>query len=186
MLITSIGRPEEQPITLSDARIQCMMDGDINDEDPLLESLIIAATDYCENYIGFPLIAQKKRYLGYFCKEIKLLSNVISIDRFLYFDTAGQEQELQSSAYYINRAHVVNGVVSVDAWPVASSSRPHPVTIEFTAGFESADHVPESIKQAIRLLVGHWFRYRDAGDDAASNFKAAAHALLNAHRVEVV
>jgi uncharacterized phiE125 gp8 family phage protein len=47
-------------------------------------------------------------------------------------------------------------------WPSARSVR-DAVQIRFIAGYgDAASDVPQAIKQAILLLVGHWFENREA------------------------
>ncbi|HCO90506.1 MAG TPA: hypothetical protein DIT40_05990 [Alphaproteobacteria bacterium] len=48
------------------------------------------------------------------------------------------------------------------AWP-ATRSEPGSVRIDLEAGFEDVDSIPEDIKAAARLLIGHFFENRDGG-----------------------
>lgn len=48
-----------------------------------------------------------------------------------------------------------------NVWPVARW-QPNAVLVTFVAGYGAASAVPEAIKAAIKLLVGHWYENREA------------------------
>ena len=52
-------------------------------------------------------------------------------------------------------------------WPISNPYQFDAVQITFTAGFGTADLVPERIKQCIRWLVGHLYEHREASVEAA-------------------
>lgn len=198
MPIINVTPPAEEPITLADAKIQCQIDADIVDEDSVIDSYISAATGFCENYTGRPLITQEKQYLGTFCPPpprsrqyhhrlpvIELTPNLLSVESVVYIDADGDTQTLDPEAYYVDTASVVGRVIPLEAWPSVKHPHPQPVTINFTCGYGEASDVPSSIKQCMRLLVGHWYRNREATITGVSSapLDFAVDALLNQHRV---
>ena len=46
-------------------------------------------------------------------------------------------------------------------WPTARS-QPDTATITFIAGYGAAADVPDDLKHAMKLLIGHWFANREA------------------------
>jgi uncharacterized phiE125 gp8 family phage protein len=183
MLIITTQAPIEMPITLADARMQCMLDDDITDEDILIGSFIAAATDHCENFIGGALVQQQKTYYGKLYREIILSSKIISVESFSYVDTSGAVQQLAGNDFYIDRSQTLNALTPVNEWPNVNQIHPQPIIIEFTCGYGDAAAVPEGVKQAIRLLVGHWFRNRDAESASiSSSVQSSVRSLLAPYR----
>lgn len=180
MAIIYVQPPQELPITLDEARIQCMLDADLTDENSLIESLIASAVDVCQRYTGRPLMSQQMRYVGGFKSCVELSPNLLSVESVAYIDQSGDEQTLASDQYYVDKASIVGGVSPIGSWPDVNRNHPQPVVIEFTAGYEQ---VPDSIKQCIRLLVGHWFRNRDSMGSVSDGLKYSVDSLLGSHRV---
>ena len=72
-----------------------------------------------------------------------------------------------------------------ESWP---SFTPYPtgaVRIQFTAGYNDIANVPQMVKQAILLLVGHWYENREAtlAGTISREIEFAVHALLWPERV---
>ncbi len=182
MHIIAINPPSEEPITLAEAKIQCQIDVDLVDEDTFIEGLILSAVDYCEQYTGRKLITQEQKYIGKFSQTIELVPNLLSVESIEYMDLKGVFQSVSSNEYYVTVA-IVGQVQPRFSWPQSLPNHPQPVEINFTCGYGSAEDVPESIKQCIRLLVGHWFRNREASGAVTGAIEEAASSLLNTYRL---
>jgi uncharacterized phiE125 gp8 family phage protein len=52
------------------------------------------------------------------------------------------------------------------SWPTETLRPAAPITVEFKAGYGTAAQVPVQLKQAMLLLVGHWYENREAAGDA--------------------
>lgn len=180
MPIVYVKPAEEMPIALSEARIQCMLDADLKDEDSLIQSLIASAVDVCQRYTGRPLMSQEMCYVGNFDACVELSPNLLSVESISYIDQNGDDQSLDTSQYYVDVSSIVGNVSPIGAWPAVKSDHPQPVVITFLAGYKE---VPDSIKQCIRLLVGHWFRNRDAMGSISDGLKYSVDSLLSCHRV---
>lgn len=185
MPIINVTPPAEYPIELADARVQCQIDADITDENDLIDSYIAAATNFCEQYTGRPLITQEKQYIGGFCHNIELTPNLLSVESITYIDVNGDEQTLTTSSYYIDTASVIGRIIPLEPWPQVQANHPQPITISFTCGYGDAADVPESIKQCIRLLVGHFYRNREpiVVGVSAESLDFSVDALLNQYRL---
>lgn len=83
-----------------------------------------------------------------------------------YTDAAGTLQTLAPSSYVVD-ADAKPGRVVLAAgasWP-ATAERPNAVRIEFAAGYASADAIPQLLKQAVLLMLGHYYENREAAID---------------------
>lgn len=88
---------------------------------------------------------------------------VQSISSVKYYDTASVLQTLDPVQYITDVANEPARLVPAPGfyWPTAQY-QVNAVQIEFVAGFASAALVPETLKAAIKLLVGHWYENRVA------------------------
>lgn len=158
--------PVTEPVHLDEVRDHLRVD--ITDDDTLIEALITAAREYVEQASRRALVTQTWRYnLDQFpaADEIELprppLKSVTSIT---YRDSDGTTHTLASSVYEVDtdsqpgRVRLAYG----EDWPSDTLAETNPVRITFVAGYGDADDVPKRWKQAILLLVGHWYENREA------------------------
>ncbi|MCP4597790.1 head-tail connector protein [Neptuniibacter sp.] len=180
--------PAEEPITLAEARLQCRVDDDITEEDSLIESMIKAATEYCEQYTGRPLITQEKQYVGPFSSKLELTPNLLSVESVEYLDLSSDQQALDAADYFVDVASPVGKISPYEWWPSTKVNHPQPVTVSFTCGYGDAADVPEAIKQCIRMLVGHWFENRESVSmgQVTSEMEFSVSSLLNPYRIPVI
>ncbi len=89
---------------------------------------------------------------------------MISVEAVRAIDGEGVATELDAEDYEFDPADF-----SVTLDPIAGTTR---YEIDFTAGYgTSGVDVPQPLRQAIRLLVTHWYEHRSAvtlGDDPAT------------------
>lgn len=181
--------PTVEPLTVVEAKTHCRITVDA--EDDLIEGLIQAAREHVERVTGRQIITATWRLkLDHFphCDapiEIPVtpLLSVVSVK---YRDTADVLQTWSSSDY----------VVDAPAGPDASAGRVYPkfdkdypaalcrpdaVEVEFTAGYGATpESVPQKIRQALLLLVEHWYTNRGvASEIELKSVPVAAEALLD-------
>ena len=79
-------------------------------------------------------------------------------------DTDGATQTVSSSVYDVDIDQEPGRLrlAYSESWPSDRRSTPNSVIIRFVAGYGDADAVPETIKAAIKLLVGHLYEHREA------------------------
>jgi len=105
-----------------------------------------------------------------------------------YFDTDGVEQTLTEGTDFLVDNESEPGRITPapdTGWP-ATQNRPNAVSVEFVAGFGDASKVPQGIKQAILLMVGHWYENREAvtmQGNNAGELPMAVDSLLMMHRI---
>ena len=157
--------PAVEPVLLAEAKAHLRLDGD--DEDDLVGALIAAARVAVETEIRRVLIAQEWRAIvdEWPADGVTLpIVPALSVEAVRAIDSAGAATVLDVDDYEFDAADF-----SVTLDPVAGTVR---YEIDFTAGYGSSGiDVPQPLRQAIRLLVTHWYENRSAvvlGDDAAA------------------
>ena len=151
-----------EPLSLIEVKTHLRIDH--GDEDTLLDSLIATARQYCETVTGRQFVsATWDQTFPRFEDELLLvrppLSSVTSVK---YYDADGVEQTADSSLYDVV-TNVEPGRVRLaydQSWPTTRAQE-EPVTVRFVAGYGTADSVPQSLKSAMKLLVGHLYEHRE-------------------------
>ena len=162
-LILTAG-PAVEPVALADAKAHLRIDG--TDEDALLGSLIVTSRLHVEALTSLALIMQSWSYFidtWPRSPSVKLpLRPVQSIAAVRIYDRNAVVTTLDPETYLLDGTTTPARLVRQDgvAWPhprrVANS-----IEIAFTAGFgNAATDVPAPIRQAIMLLIAHWYEHR--------------------------
>jgi len=151
----------------------------------LLTGLILVARDYCEGFTGRAFATQTLEvYLDTFpYGAIELpMSPLQTVTSVKYKDSAGTEVTLSATTDYIVDADSrVGRVVPAygTAWPSFTPYPVNPIKVRYVTGFVSA---PEKVKQAIKLLVGHWYANREASGAISKEVEFSTRALLSQYR----
>lgn len=172
----AIGGANAEPVTLAEAKEQLRVT-DSNSDD-LINRLIIAATDYTENVLSRSIIEKTiDLYLDAFPPADNVpieipMPPLISITSIKYYDNSDVEQTWSSALYTVDTDQSYKGRVYPainQSWP-STRNYPKAVHVEYQAGYadsgdspvDEADNVPDEIKHAILLLIGHLFENREA------------------------
>jgi Phage gp6-like head-tail connector protein len=182
--------PAVEPVTLDDLKNHLRVD--ITDDDALITSLGIAARRLCEVFTARSFITTVwDAYYdsvpmggGYWNRDIRRQgpdpsdprwlptwnapfrlgrAPLQSVQSFTYMDMTGTKQILDLSILRISlgspgRVQPIYGKIWPFVLPVNDA-----VVIRFTAGYgDTANTIPETIKAAIRLFVGHLYENREA------------------------
>ena len=156
--------PAAEPVALAEAKAHLRVDGTA--EDTLIASLIVTARLNVEAAAGLALITQGWSYFfdawprG---RALKLpLRPVQAVAAVRLFDENGASTALDPATYLLDGAGMPPRLVRQGAlhWPrpgrVANG-----IEVAFTAGYgNAAADVPGPIRQAILLLVAHWYEHR--------------------------
>ncbi len=166
--------PTKEPVSLEEAKLWLKVDGD--DDDDLIESLIAVARDYCQQYEGRAYVEQTiTAFCNHFRRRVFLpVAPVLDITTIHYRDTVGNWQ-LVPEDYWTLRNDVEPGYVEFNMTGLSYqlSFMPNRIRIVFTAGYTYLDEatwkgtVPERVKAAMCLLLGHWYEHRVATCEAA-------------------
>jgi uncharacterized phiE125 gp8 family phage protein len=117
----------------------------------------------------------------------------VSVTSITYLDNDANQQTLPSSSYNVDttctpaRIAPAQGVM----WPIVSNYIPGSVKITFVAGSygdgTTTNICPQSICQAMLLLIGHWYQHREATSELSlKSIPFAVDALLDTHKVNVI
>jgi len=192
MALKLITGPASEPITLAEAKEHIRVETDFTADDDLITNLIIAAREYCEGFQNIAYITQtwelvldKFPVKDYIQLPRPPLQSVTSVK---YKDYEGTETTLDASKYIVDTDNEPGNVVLAynESWP---SFTPYPtgaVRVRFVAGYgDEAANVPQKVKQAIHLLMGHWYENREAvfTGTISKEIEFAVHALLWQDRV---
>lgn len=186
--------PAFEPLTLEEVKLHCRLDETDVTEDSLIADLILAAREHAEARINRALLTQTIQLVldAWPSGAIELpRPPVQSISSITYTDYLGAAAVVDTSTYYLDDENepALIALKYGQAWPSATLRSSGAVVIEYVAGYgdESTD-VPQSILQAMLLLVGYWYETREAAGDtrfAAGTKQApfAVDALLGPYKV---
>jgi len=161
MGLSIVTQPSEWPLSLDEAKTHLRVRHD--EEDSYITDLVASATTYLEGQFDLQLARREYRLtLDAFSDTIELPRKpVAAVTSVKYFDEAGVEQTLDPAVYTADLESSVQWVLLNEgqAWPTLMTGV-NTVSITFTTGFLPANTPPDT-KQAIRMLVGHWYSNRE-------------------------
>lgn len=173
--------PTANPVTLAEAKAHLRVD--FADEDSLISGLIDAATDYLDGWSGVTgraLMSQTWEISldefpnGAISLPLGPCRQLVSVS---YVAPNGSTQTVSSADYTTDFNPIEGWIVPKDAgWPKTMKTA-NAVTVRWIAGYQNAAAVPAAIRQAILLLVAHWYQNREltaAGGRQALPFTVTA------------
>jgi uncharacterized phiE125 gp8 family phage protein len=161
--------PAVEPVSVSEAKAHLRLDPASTAEDILIASLILTSRLHIEAALGLALITQSWTQVldawpvaadAPVLLAMRPLQTVTSV---AVRSADGVIITLSPSQYVLDRASAPPRIVRpADAvWPPPGKSAAG-IEIAFTAGFgPAAADVPAPIRQALLLLVAHWYEHRD-------------------------
>jgi uncharacterized phiE125 gp8 family phage protein len=181
--------PVELPLSLAEAKAHLRVL--TSNQDGLITGLISAASAHLDGrsgILGRALVTQTwdvrfDRFSG--CGAMELpMPPLQSVTHVKYLDDAGVETTLDPSQYVVETGHMVGRIRPAYGltWPFARCES-GAVRIRFVADHGDAGAVPQPIKQAMLLLVGHWWINREAVGDAQGPHAFAVDALTMPYRI---
>ncbi len=173
--------PVIEPVTLSEAKLHLRVD--TSADDALITALIAAAREMIEERTGLALLTQTRDALALaFPAEryIELLyPPVQSVTGVYYTETDGSsEQTLSAAAYTLSVWNARITLKSGYAWPSGE------MRVRYVCGYTAAASVPQRLRQAVLLLIGHWYENREATQNGTvlREIPLAVEALINLER----
>jgi uncharacterized phiE125 gp8 family phage protein len=168
MALVLITAPTVEPVSLAEAKAHLRVD--IDDDDTLIGGLITTARTHLEG-IARPklaMISQTWEYIADTWPEGNTFElrpyPLQSITSIKYVDEDGVETTYSSVNYLVDTYSQPGRVrLKSDAsWPSATLREMNGLAIRFVAGYGAAGSaVPVQLRQAILLLVGHWYENRE-------------------------
>lgn len=183
--------PTIEPVSVDDVREHLYIDH--NDDDAQLEAFITAARLWAEGYTGrqFNTATYVWNFDEWPDDTIVLpkppLQSVTSVK---YYDTSNTQQTLGTTLYDVatNTPHGEIRLGYQDTWPTLRGHRDD-IEVTFVAGYgDDAADVPQTIRNAIMMLVGTMYENREETTTAQVRVvPMGARALLDIERIwEVV
>lgn len=176
------------PVTTADAKTHLAIDDTFYDT--FIGSLISAATEYVENmtnrqFMSATFDLKVDQFPGGRRRLFIPKGQLTSVTSVTYTDTNGDSQTFAAADYSVitDQEPAFIEPVFDKVWP-AARLQAESVVVRFTAGYASASDVPEGIKQAILLTVGHWFANREAVSNGSfSEVPMAVESLSNQFKI---
>jgi uncharacterized phiE125 gp8 family phage protein len=186
MGIATITAPTEDPITREEVKHHSRIEG--TQDDLFVEGLIKAAVDkFQKNTCRQLVTGTYDLFLDEFTDPIEIpYSPLIDITDIHYFDSDGVDTLLPATVYEAS-TYSEPGIVRRkygQYWP-GVRCHPESIRIRFRAGYGTAANVPEAIKAALKILVGHWFENREPGTTGTiySEIPETLQALIDLYKV---
>jgi uncharacterized phiE125 gp8 family phage protein len=166
--------PEVEPITVAEAKAHCRVDADLTAEDDLFAGWITAARELAEDYTkrtfcesvwelwldDFPRFSDDLRVV------LPMGAPFVAVESVSYLSTNGDRVELAGYEVLPDEPPAIRPSPWT-VWPVVSCAA-GAVRVRYRAGYvgegspAGAEAVPQRVKQALRMLVGHWYANRES------------------------
>lgn len=180
--------PGCEPVSLAEAKLHLKVDHVA--DDALITSLIKAARIHAEKFQGRAFISRVVRATidGVPGREIVLpVSPVIAVRSITFYDVDDVANLVPSTDYLVDKdAWDGRVVLNDDAdWPDIEARVAKTVVIEFDAGMgDDSTSVPDDIKAAMKLMIGHWYTHREDTNQGQQVYEIpmASKALLGMDR----
>ncbi len=181
-------QPTSDPVSLDEMRLHLgIMQFSDNSRDSIISGRIASALQWAEHYTRTAFMQQT--LTGYdhtfpydlqTGHAISLKSPLLSVVSVKYIDQNGLDTTLDPSLYLVDLVTSVIVPAWGKNWPVARDQL-NSVRVEYSSGFATADQVPESIKDAIRFIVGQWEVFQNSMEGVMRPFTIpnAAKQLLD-------
>lgn len=159
-----ITEPAAEPVSLTEVKSHLRIDSDT--EDTYLGTLIQTAREFCENFQNRAYITQTWELTtdswGCFPLDIPL-PPLVSVESIKYFDTENVEATWDAANYFVDTDSEPGRIALgyLKSLPQTVLRPTNGVKIQFIAGYGAALDVPLRIKQAILMLVGHYYENRE-------------------------
>ena len=178
-----------EPLTKDEAKFNLHVAHDA--DDARIRALITAAREYVEVWTGRALIPQSivfklDRFPGWQDGYVIRLprSPATAITSITYYDENDVSQTHSAALYQSDLSSEPARIIPIATeviWPT-TYERLAAVTVTYAAGYATPAAVPERIKQAMYLLVNHWYLNREpvAAGTISTDIEFTLQALLGA------
>jgi uncharacterized phiE125 gp8 family phage protein len=165
MTAALITPPALEPVSLADAKAHLRLDTD--EDDALISAALTAARVQVEAKSRRVLIEQGWRvYLDAWPKKRIVtipVAPLISVASLSVFDPTGDEITVDAGDYEVDAVSTPGRLFLSSPVPVLVGRAVNGIEIDVTAGYgPSSIDVPAPLRQAIMMLVAHWYEHRGA------------------------
>jgi uncharacterized phiE125 gp8 family phage protein len=164
MSLVLISAPASEPVTVAEAKAHLRIDSD--NEDTLIASLILTSRLHLETALGLALVTQSWRLLldrWPLTREVEIpLRPLQGIDTVRVLPAEGAPIVIDENDYLADTASTPPRLVRTGVVWRQPGKAANGIEIDFTAGFgPAAADVPAPLRQALLLLVAHWYENRE-------------------------
>lgn len=168
MALICVTGPAVEPVSLDEAKDHLRVD--ISDDDTLIAGLVTAAREWIERVCRpqLALITQTWRYVADDWPAGDTLAlrpwPLQSVSSVSYTSEAGVTATFAASNYVVDTYSAPGRLrlKSTASWPSGTLQELNGLQVTFTAGFGAGgSDVPAQIRQALLMLVAHWYENRE-------------------------
>ena len=184
--LATITAPAVEPVSLDEAKQYARIDA--AEDNPLVQALISAAREYCEDYLSKTIITTTLELTLDEWPDGCIISlprpPLQSVTSIKYTDSDGTEHTLDAADYVVS-AETGRGRAYLKEIPAVTLREIGAIKVRYVAGYASAAAVPQKIKQAMKLLISQWDKNREASITGAitTEVQFALRALLDSERL---
>jgi uncharacterized phiE125 gp8 family phage protein len=166
MAFVLITGPTVEPVSTAEAKLHLRVD--VADDDALIGALIKAGREFVEQRTRRALITQTwDLWMDAWPEdsEIRLMAPLQSVSYVHTVDSDGGTATWAASNYLVDTVRQPGRIVrkSAASWPSTTLQEVNGVNVRFVAGYGSAGTaVPQPLRQAVLMAVGHWYENREA------------------------
>lgn len=184
MIPILITGPAVEPVPLAEMKAWLRLDG--TDEDGLVSALTTAARLLVEASVGRFLITQVWRVVRDVWPADGLVrapyGPLAGLQMARIFDAQGAAQTLSADLFAVETAHEPGRLRVVGSPPAPGRGR-EGIALDLILGYgPTPSDVPEVLRQAVRLLVAHWFENRGDGRRRDLTLPADVSVLIAPYR----
>lgn len=188
MTTVRVTAPATSPVSLDEAKAHLRVDHD--DDNSVITGFILAAVSHLDGQgvLGRAIITQTwaqwvSQSPGWVRLTVGTFQSLTSVQ---YYDA---DNSIQTATLSHFETRLDGDFVWVKpkadhTWPLAYN-RNDAIKLTYVAGYgDAADDVPQSIRQSIMLMVGHWYDNREATTvGKVSKLPLAVDALIGGERI---
>jgi uncharacterized phiE125 gp8 family phage protein len=180
--------PAVEPVSLAEAKAFLRVEHD--DDDDVIAALVTAARSYAEAQTRRALITQSWRLTRDAWPETGRIAvrpaPLQSLEAARVHDGGSEPVVLDVAGFFPDVAgSQLVFAPSYESWALPRPGRAAGIELDVTLGYgDAAVDVPEPLRQAIRLLIGHWYENRGlVAPGTATVLPATVPALLAPYRM---
>jgi uncharacterized phiE125 gp8 family phage protein len=159
--------PDHEPVSLDDMKNHLRVD--IADDDELIMAYMLTARRTCERIARKKFVTQTwdlwaDGFIGSTKWKLpKSMSPLQSVTHIKHYDRADGDTTINAANYIVDTYSQPAKIVlkTGQTWPGDILREVNGVNIQVVVGFGDDADVPEEIKQALKLLVGHFYENRE-------------------------